>query len=113
MNQRTREQLRAAIIENLSQGKQTHSATRDLLTQYRPLKGILSSHQGNPPESGLRANLSEPVEKSVSSNATMAQREGSPWHGATVVPDAKVASPAALARDSKLESYAEVKGELR
>src|SRR5215831_17297466 len=107
MNQKNREQLRAAIVENLSQGKQAHSATRDLLTQYRLLKGILSSHQGNPPESGPRANLSEPVEKSMPPDATVAQREGSPWYAATV------ASPATLARDTKLESYAEVKGELR
>ena len=42
MNQKNREQLRAAILDNLVQGKQAHSPTRDLLKQYRPLKGILT-----------------------------------------------------------------------
>jgi hypothetical protein len=105
MNQRNKEQLRAVIVDNLNQGKQTHSPTRDLLKQYRPLKGILTPLQK---DVRLEAtNLSEPAEKSMATDATVAQREVSPWHAATV------ASPATLAQGTAMESYAEVKGELR
>ena len=106
MNQRNREQLRTAIVDNLNQGKQTHSPTRDLLKQYRPLKGILASAIENA-HTQSASDLTKPVEKSMAPDATVAQQEGSPWHGATLVADARKASPATV------ECYAEVKGELR
>src|SRR5262249_43835965 len=110
-NQKNREQLRAAILDNLAQGKQPHSPTRDLLKQYRPLKGILTSVQDQEarPESVTpdTNDVCEPVEKPMAGRATVAQRDNSPWHDATVVPAATLASRATV------ESYAEVKGELR
>ena len=45
MNQKNREQLRAAILDNLNQGKQARSPTCDLLKHYYPLKGILTPVQ--------------------------------------------------------------------
>jgi hypothetical protein len=110
MNQRNREQLRAAIVDNLNQGKQTHSPTRDLLKQYRPLKGILTPALENAHRETVTSNawnLTKPVEKSMASDATVAQQEVSPWHAATVAP------PATLAQGTAVESYTEVKGELR
>jgi hypothetical protein len=111
MNQKNREQLRAAILDNLAQGKQAHSPTRDLLKQYRPLKGILTSvpEQEARPEaiSSAPSDGNTPVEKSMAGGATVAQSEPSPWHAATVAP-AATAAPSAT-----VESYAEVKGELR
>jgi hypothetical protein len=108
MNQKNREQLRAAIVDNLNQGKQAHSPTRDLLKQYRPLKGILT-----PVLEHVEATIGDtggtptPVEKSMAAGATVAQTETSPWHGATVV------LSTTLAASASVESYAEVKGELR
>src|SRR5262245_52620248 len=104
MNPRKREQLRAAIVDNLNQGKHTHSATRDLLKQYRPLKGILTAAQEQAHPEAVAPGMDDvcgPVEK------PMAGSEGSRWHAATVVPDARVASSATV------ECYAQVKGELR
>src|SRR5262245_55886806 len=110
MNQRNREQLRAAIVDNLNQGKHTHSATRDLLKQYRPLKGILTTAQEQARTVAVSPDMDHvcgPVENSMAGSATVAQSEDSRWHAATVVPHARVASSATV------ECYAEVKGELR
>ena len=109
MNQKNREQLRVAILDNLVQGKQTHSPTGDLLKQYRPLRGVLTQVQEQDAEatSGDPSDSNKPVEKPMAGGATVAQKETSSWHAATVVP------AATLAHSATVESYAEVKGELR
>ena len=104
MNKRNREQLRAAIGNDLVQGQGDHSATRELLRQYAPLEGIISK---SAPYILPEAGCAEPVENSLAPHATVAPNDSSPWHGATVAQDATVASGATVAR------YAEVKGELR
>jgi hypothetical protein len=104
MNKRNREQLRAAIGNDLVQGQGDHSATRALLRQYAPLEGIISK---SAPYILPEAGCAESVENSLAPHATVAPNDSSPWHGATVARDATVASGATVAR------YAEVKGELR
>jgi hypothetical protein len=94
MNKRDKAQLKAAIAKDLVQGQGAHSPTRELLRQYAPLEGIITT-------------TPVPVENSTAPPATVARKAGSPWHGATVESDATVASPATV------ERYAEVKGELR
>ena len=102
MNKRDREQLRASIAKDLVQGQGEHSPTKELLRQYTPLAGVVTT-PNLPPQPGR----AQPVENSLAPRATVAQKHDSPWHGATVAPAATVASPATVAR------YAMVKGELR
>src|SRR5947207_12711328 len=104
MNKRDREQLRASIAKDLVQGQGEHSPTRDLLRQYAPLEGIIT--RPAPTVSPLPADTC-PVENTLAPHATVAQNAHSPWHGATVARDARVASGATVA------GYAMVKGELR
>ena len=102
MKKRDREQLRASIAKDLVQGQGEHSPTKELLRQYTPLAGVVTT-PNLPPQPGR----AQPVENSMAPRATVAQKHDSPWHGATVAPAATVASPATVAR------YAMVKGELR
>jgi hypothetical protein len=100
MNKRDMQQLKASIARDLVQGQGENSATRDLLKQYVPLNGIVSSPGGDtsPPQ---------PVENCLAPRATVAQNDIPAWHGATVAPHATLAPHATPAR------YARVKGELR
>jgi hypothetical protein len=43
MNKRDREQLRASIAKDLVQGQGEHSPTKELLKQYVPLEGIITT----------------------------------------------------------------------
>src|SRR6266496_4400656 len=104
MNKRDREQLRASIAKDLVQGQGEHSPTRDLLRQYAPLEGIITSPAST--VSRLTAGTL-PVENSLAAPATVARNAHSPWHGATVAGDATVAAGATVVR------LATVKGELR
>ena len=104
MNQRERQLLTASIAKDLVQGQGEHSPTRELLRQYVPLHGILTTPVS---DSQPRSGRATPVENSMAPHATVAPNDGSPWHGATVARDATVASGATVAR------CAEVKGELR
>jgi hypothetical protein len=104
MNKRDRQQLRASIARELIQGQGEHSATKELLKQYAPLEGIVTTSPlkiAARPASGVR------VEKSTAPHATVAPNQHSPWHDATVAPPATVV-PAAT-----MERLATVKGELR
>jgi hypothetical protein len=92
MNKQNREQLRAAIANDLVQGQGGHSPTRELLRQYAPLEGIITKPS---PAILPEARPAEPVENSLAPHATVAPNDNSPWHGATVA------------------RYAGVKGELR
>src|SRR5437867_3963963 len=105
MNKRDREQLSASIAKDLVQGQGEHSPTKELLKQYAPLEGIITTPA--PDVSRRSGSGAQPVENSLAPRATVAQKQHSPWHGATVAPAATVASPATVAR------YAMVKGELR
>src|SRR6266581_584657 len=104
MNKRDREQLRASIAKDLVQGQGEHSPTKELLKQYAPLEGIITTPA---PDVSPRLGRATPVQNSLASHATVAQKEHSPWHDATEAPAATVASPAPVA------GYAPVKGELR
>src|SRR5437762_948097 len=104
MNKRDREQLRASIAKDLGQGQGEHSPTKELLKQYAPLEGIVTTPA---PDISRRPGSAQPVENSLAPHATVAQKEHSPWHGATVAPAATVAPPATV------ERLATVKGELR
>ena len=104
MNKRDREQLRASIAKDLGQGQGKHSPTKELLKQYAPLEGIVTTPA---PDISRRPGSAQPVENSLAPHATVAQKEHSPWHGATVAPAATVAPPATV------ERLATVKGELR
>src|SRR6266568_948428 len=104
MNKRDREQLRASIAKDLVRGQGEHSPTKDLLKQYAPLEGIITTPA---PDVSRRPVSAQPVENSLAPRATVAQKHNSPWHGATVAPAATVASGATV------ERYAAVKGELR
>src|SRR5205809_8115871 len=104
MNKREKEQLRASIAKDFVQGQVDSSPTRELLRQYAPLEGIITTPSPN--VSPLTAR-SWPVENSLVPHATVAQSAHSPWHGATAAGDATVASGATVAR------LATVKGELR
>ncbi len=105
MNKREKEQLRASIAKDFVQGQVDSSPTRELLRQYAPLEGIITTPSPN--VSPLTTTRSWPVENSLVPHATVAQSAHSPWHGATVAGDATVASGATVAR------LATVKGELR
>src|SRR5213083_791251 len=102
MNKRDREQLRASIAKDLVQGQCAHSPTKELLRQYAPLEGVITTPNVSP-----QPGHALPVENSLAPGATVAQKYNSPWHGATVAPAATVASGATV------ERYAMVKGELR
>src|SRR5437867_7063519 len=102
MKKRDREQLRASIAKDLVQGQGEHTPTKELLRQYTPLEGVITTPNVSP-----QPGRAQPVENSLAPRATVAQKHDSPWHGATVAPAATVASPATVAR------YAMVKGELR
>src|SRR5947199_2925231 len=104
MNKRDREQFRASIAKDLGQGQGKHSPTKELLKQYAPLEGIIATPAADVSRRPARAH---PVENSLAPHATVAQKQHSPWHGATVAPAATVASGATV------ERYATVKGELR
>src|SRR5687767_8549182 len=104
MNKKDRQLLTASIAKDLVQGQGEHSPTRELLRQYAPLNGIITTPV---PDAQLPSGREEPVEKSLAPHATVALNDSSPWHGATVARDAIVASGATVAR------CAEVKGELR
>src|SRR5437773_10482440 len=97
MNKRDREQLRASIAKDLVQGQGEHSPTKELLKQYAPLEGLITTPA---PDVSPRPGRATPVENSLAPHATVAQKEHSPWHDATE-------APAAVAQ------YAPVKGELR
>src|SRR2546426_5239655 len=99
MKKRDREQLKASIAKDLVQGQGEHSPTKELLRQYAPLEGVITTPNVSP-----QPGRAQPVENSLAPRAT-AQNHNSPWHGATVAPAATVASPATVAR------YALVKGE--
>ena len=43
MNKRDREQLRASIARDLVQGQGEHSPTKELLKQYAPLEGVVTT----------------------------------------------------------------------
>ena len=94
MNKRDREQLRASIAKDLVQGQGEHSPTKELLKQYAPLEGIVTTPA---PDISRRPGSAQPVENSLAPHATVAQEEHSPWHGATVAPAATVAPPATVA----------------
>ena len=104
MNKRDREQLRSSISKNLVQGQAASSPTKELLRQYAPLEGILTTPC---PDASPRSVPPAPVEKTMAPRATVAQNDHSPWHDATEARGATLASPATVAR------YAMVPGELR
>ncbi len=103
MNKKDREQLRASITKDLVQGQGDQSPTKELLRQYAPLEGIITT----PAPSSPRAGLPSPVENSVACHAVVAQNAHLSWHDATEAPAATEASPANGAR------YSIVPGELR
>jgi hypothetical protein len=104
MNKRDRQQLKASIAKDLIQGQGEHTATRELLKQYVPLEGVITT-PGN--GTSPRPRPAPPVEKTLAHNATVAPEGNSPWHAATEAPPATVAVDATVAR------LAMVKGELR
>jgi hypothetical protein len=104
MNKRDREQLRASIAKDLVQGQGEHSPTKELLKQYAPLEGVVTTSANG---KAARPSPAPPVEKSLAPHATVALQRQSPWHGATEVPGATVAP------DATAERFAVVKGELR
>src|SRR5205814_8517023 len=85
MNKIDREQLRASIAKDLVQGQGEHSPTKELLKQYAPLEGIITTPA---PDISRRPGSAHPVENSLAPHATVAQKQHSPWHGATVARDA-------------------------
>src|SRR5437667_9533072 len=91
MNKRDREQLRASIAKDLGQGQGEHSPTKELLKQYAPLEGIVTTPA---PDISRRPGSAQPVENSLAPQAPVAQKERQPCHGATVPPAATVAPPA-------------------
>jgi hypothetical protein len=103
MNKKSREQLKASIARDLVQGQGEHSPTKELLKQYAPLEGIITTPSSNSPVHPRPL----PVEKSLAPHATVALMQPSAWHDATVAPDAMAASAATVAE------YAMIKGELR
>jgi hypothetical protein len=104
MNKRDRQQLKASIAKDLIQGQGEHTATRELLKQYAPLEGVITTPAGG---SSQRPRPAPPEEKNLAHNATLAPESDSPWHAATEAPPATVAPDATVAR------LATVKGELR
>ncbi len=70
MNKRDREQLRTSIAKDLIEGQGEYSPTRELLRQYAPLDGIVTSH----PVAEARLPLPvRPVEKTLAPRATVAR----------------------------------------
>src|SRR5205809_2589473 len=69
MNKRDREQLRAAIAKELVQGQGEHSPTKELLKQYAPLEGIVTTPA---PDISRRPGSAQPVENSLAPHATVA-----------------------------------------
>jgi hypothetical protein len=104
MNKRDREQLRTSIAKDLVEGQGEHSPTKELLKQYAPLEGIVTTRRAviSPP-----VEREEPVEKSLAPHATVASKQHSAWH------DATEAQPATVAPAATMERLARVKGELR
>ncbi len=104
MNKRDRQQLKASIARDLIQGQGEHIATRELLKQYAPLEGVITTPAaGTPPP----PRPAPPVEKTLAHNAAVASERDSPWHAATEAP------PATVAPDTTVTRLAMVKGELR
>jgi hypothetical protein len=103
MNKRDREQLRASIARDLVQGQGEHSPTKELLKQYAPLEGVVTTQ----PAKSTNSTPAAVVEKTLAHHATVALKPASPWH------DAAVAQNATLAPDAMVERFAVVKGELR
>jgi hypothetical protein len=104
MNKRDMEHLRASIAKDLIEGQGEQSPTRELLRQYVPLEGIVTSPAA---DEAPRTSPAQPVEKTLAPRATVAQDAGPAWHRATVAPDTTVAPHATVA------GYAMVRGELR
>jgi len=96
--------LKASIARDLIQGQGEHTATRELLKQYAPLEGVITTATGG---TSPRSRPAPPVEKTLAQNATVAPERDSPWHAATEAPPSTAASDASVAR------LAMVKGELR
>ncbi len=72
MNKRDKQQLKASIAKDLIQGQGEHTATRELLKQYAPLEGVITTPAaGTPP----RPRPAPPVEKSLAHNATVAPEQ--------------------------------------
>src|SRR4030042_2136876 len=104
MNKRDRQQLKASIARDLSQGQGEHTATKELLRQYAPLEGVVTVPAGG---RVAQPRPARPVEKILAPPATVAPEEDSPWHAATE------ASAATGAPETTVASPAMVKGELR
>src|SRR5438034_4642756 len=68
MNKRDREQLRASIAKDLVQGQGEHSPTKELLKQYAPLEGIVTTPA---PDISRRPGSAQPVENSLAPHATV------------------------------------------
>ena len=77
MNKRHREHLRASIARDLIEGQGEPSPTRELLRQYVPLEGIVTSPAA---DEAPRACPAQPVEKTLAPRATVA-RDDSPAGG--------------------------------
>src|SRR5213596_889180 len=69
MNKRDREQLRASIAKDLVQGQREHSPTKELLKQYAPLEGIVTTPA---PDISRRPGSAQPVENFLAPHATVA-----------------------------------------
>jgi hypothetical protein len=70
MNKRNKEQLRAAIANDLVQGQGDHSPPRELLRQYAPLEGIATKTAPNILPQAVHL---APVENSLAPRATLAR----------------------------------------
>src|SRR3989442_5731838 len=68
MNKRDREQFRASIAKDLVQGQGEHSPTKELLKQYAPLEGIVTTPA---PDISRRPGSAQPVENSLAPHATV------------------------------------------
>jgi len=91
MNKKDRQQLSASIARDLIQGQGENSPTRELLKQYAPLEGVITTPAGG---ASPRPRPTPSVEKTQAHNAT-------------------VAPPATMDPDATLARLATVKGELR
>src|SRR5438093_9221664 len=69
MNKRDMEQLRASIPKDPGQGQGEHSPTKELLKQYAPLEGIITTPA---PDVSRRPGSAPPVENSLAPHATVA-----------------------------------------
>jgi hypothetical protein len=64
MNKRDREQFRASIAKDLVQGEGEHSPTKELLKQYAPLEGIITTPVPDvSPRPGVTGRINLPVRK--------------------------------------------------